>query len=121
MRDEDVELGLLAWPDARSGCDVHAGIADRVRHSSQRPRGVLDVDDKVNRHLFRARSAYLGETPSQLFRGNIPLRWSAVRVWCSPSRPPGGRPATEDIRWAPHRKVATSPEKERNDPGNDDG
>ena len=63
MRDEDVELGLLAWPDARGGCDVHAGITDRGRHLSQRPRGVLNVDDQVNRHVLRARSAYLGETP----------------------------------------------------------
>jgi hypothetical protein len=32
VRDEDVELRPLAWPDARGGCDVHAGIADRGGH-----------------------------------------------------------------------------------------
>jgi hypothetical protein len=29
VRDEDVELGPLAGPDARGGCDIDAGIADR--------------------------------------------------------------------------------------------
>ena len=38
VRDEDVELGALARPDARGGCDVHAGIADRGRDLRQRPR-----------------------------------------------------------------------------------
>jgi hypothetical protein len=61
MRDEDVELRPLAWPDAGGGCDVHASIADRGRNTRQRPRGVLDVDDQVDRHGSRARSAYLDE------------------------------------------------------------
>ena len=58
VRDEDVELGPLARPDARGGRDVHAGIADRGRHLRQRPGGVLDVDDQVDRHVTRAASAY---------------------------------------------------------------
>ena len=50
VRDEDVELGPLARPDAGCRRDVHAGIADRGRDLRQRPRGVLDVDDQVDCH-----------------------------------------------------------------------
>src|SRR3712207_7600772 len=37
VRDEDVELGPLAWPDARGGGDVDAGVADRrsEEHTSE--------------------------------------------------------------------------------------
>ena len=51
VRDEDVELGPLARPDACGGRDVHAGVADRGRHPRQRPGRVLDVDDQVDRHV----------------------------------------------------------------------
>ena len=60
VRYEDVEFGALAWADARGRCDVHTGVADRGRYARQRPRGVLDVDNEVDRHVSRARSAYLG-------------------------------------------------------------
>jgi hypothetical protein len=54
VRDKDVELGPLAWPDTRGGCDVHSGITNRGRHLRQRPRSVLDVDDQIDRHVSRA-------------------------------------------------------------------
>ena len=41
----------LAGADTRGGCDVHTSIADRGGHLSQRPEGVLNVDDQVDRHL----------------------------------------------------------------------
>jgi len=59
VRDEDVELSTLAWPNACGGCDIHAGIANRGGDPRQRSRGVLDVDDQVDRHIPRALPAYL--------------------------------------------------------------
>jgi hypothetical protein len=58
VRDEDVELGPVAWTDARGRGDIHAGIADRGRDPSQRPWGVVHVDDQVDCHVWPAASAY---------------------------------------------------------------
>jgi len=54
VRDENVELGSFACPDARGRCDIHYGIADRGRDLCQRPRDVLDIDDQVECHLSGA-------------------------------------------------------------------
>ena len=55
--DEDVKLGSLARSDAGRRGDVHARIADRGRYLGQRSRGVLDFDDEVECHLYRAAAA----------------------------------------------------------------
>src|SRR5215207_3276636 len=51
MRHEDVELGPVARSYAGGGRDVDAGVADRVRNARECARGVLDVDDQVDRHV----------------------------------------------------------------------
>ncbi len=62
--DEDVKLDPLVRPNARGGGDVDAGVADRARHLGQRPRGVLDVDDEVERHVPRCWAQPTGARPA---------------------------------------------------------
>ena len=52
--DENVQLGTVAGAHAGGGGDIHAGVTDRGRDLSERPGGVLDVDDQIDRHLRRA-------------------------------------------------------------------
>src|SRR3954468_10125532 len=47
-RGEGWEAGPLPRPDARGSGDVHAGVADRVGHLSERAGRVPDVDDEVD-------------------------------------------------------------------------
>ena len=51
VRDEDVQLGPLARPDARGRGDVDAGVADRGRDLRERSGRVLDVDDQIEGHV----------------------------------------------------------------------
>jgi hypothetical protein len=52
VRDEDVELSPFAWSDARGRGDIHPGIADRGRDSSQCSWRVLHVDHQVGCHAL---------------------------------------------------------------------
>jgi len=50
VRNEDVQLDLVAVSDARRRRQVDAGIADRRRDPRQGPRLVLDLDNQVERN-----------------------------------------------------------------------
>jgi hypothetical protein len=51
VRHEDVELGPIAWADARRGRDVHPGVADGPSDVGQRAGPVFDVDNEVDWHV----------------------------------------------------------------------
>jgi hypothetical protein len=50
VRNEDVKLDEVGLCEARRGREVDAGVADRGCDLRERPRLVLDLDDKVERN-----------------------------------------------------------------------